>query len=521
MMKKILLTTIHRPLGINSDTCTKNIQAEMYHAQITLAQGIFSIRSICTGWGLDFIAANLKTPTTVLHYPTIKILLKELKKGYDYVGISFVICAFPKAIELCKLVRREAPGTKIALGGYGTVLQECNQYADYVCREEGVNFFKRLLEEEEVDTFKIPQIKRKLSVMSVTTRPEAIIPTGLGCSRGCDFCCTSHFFNRKHVPLLKTGREIHEAIQSIDFNKSTFRNIGIIDEDFLEDRKRIEEMAQLNAMQIDRPIMFSCLTSLKSLSQYTVEELLSMGLSGAWVGIESQKADYPKLKNINAGKVFSTLKKVGINMLASIIIGYDWHDENAIEEDFQYLLSLKPTLSQIMIYSPCPQTPLYNRLAKQNRLLDVPYKFHDGFHLLFKHPNFLPQRLEELILELFHREYEELGPSIFRVLEVQLMGYESLKDSANPLFRTRAREYKRLCLEIYPLLKIGIQKAPSPKIKKYLKILRERVENQFRISTVDKLKENAAYVLSVYTNLSNWIMPHRQPHTEVHRYHFL
>ena len=37
---------------------------------------------------------------------------------------------------------------------------------------------------------------------------------GLGCSRGCDFCCTSHFFDRKHVALLKSGRDLHEAMRA-------------------------------------------------------------------------------------------------------------------------------------------------------------------------------------------------------------------------------------------------------------------------------------------------------------------
>ena len=77
MQLKVLLTTIDQPLGIESETCTKNIQAEMYHAQVTLAQGPFSIRAICTGWGLEFIAVNLNTPTTVMHYPTRKKLIKD------------------------------------------------------------------------------------------------------------------------------------------------------------------------------------------------------------------------------------------------------------------------------------------------------------------------------------------------------------------------------------------------------------------------------------------------------------
>lgn len=519
-MKKVLLATVHRPLGIENETCTKNIQAELYHAQITMAQGPFSIRAVCTGWGLEFIAVNLNAPTTILHYPTKRALIKELKKGYDYIGIGFVICTFPKAKELCELVRQYAPEAKIVLGGYGTVLKECDQFADYICREEGVNYFKRLLNEEEVDTFKIPLIKRDYKVMSVSSQPEAVLPTGLGCSRGCDFCCTSHFFDRRYYPLIKTGREIHEAILSLDFEKDTFRNIAIIDEDFLLDRKKIVEMAQLNAQEIEKPIFFSCSTSLKSLSQYTLEELVLMGLTGVFVGVESKKSDYPKLKNLDAAKMMSGMKSVGISILISVIIGYDWHDEDAIEEDFQYLLSLKPTLSQIMLYSPCPQTPLYKRMIEESRILDIPYKFQDGFHTLFKHPHFSPDELEKILNQLIQREHEELGPSIFRILELQLTGYKSLKDSPHPLIRVRSKHHKRLCLEIYPLLKTGIKRAPSQKVRKYLKDLKERVENQFHISSLNKIKECIAPILYFYTGQRSKFISLQQPQTGIRRYNF-
>ena len=519
-MKKILLTTIHRPLGVENETCTKNITAEAYHAQITLLQGPLGIRASRLGIGLDFIAANLKNPTTVLHYPTKRTLIKELKKGYDYIGISFIICTFPKAKELCELVRIHSPKTQIVLGGYGTVLKECDQLADHVCREEGVNYFRRLLGQEEVNTFNIPVITRGNEIMSVTTRPESIIPTGLGCSLGCDFCCTSHFFKRQYIPLIHTGRDIHKVMHSVNSGKTKLRNIGIIDEDFLADRKKIMEMAQLNAQEIEKPILFSCFATLKSLSQYTLEEFILMGLSGVWVGIESKRADYYKLKDIDAAQLISSLKSIGIIVLVSMIIGYDWHDEETIEEDFRYLLSLKPALSQIMIYSPCPQTPLHSKLLRENRLLNIPFKYHDGFHVLFRHPNFKPRELETLLLELIRREHEEFGPSIFRILEVQPAGYESLKDSSHPLFRARAREHQRLCLEIFPLLKLGIKKAPSQKVKEYLKNLRDRMESLFHVSILDKLKEFSVPTLYYYTDLkdrTNWL---RQPKTEINRYNF-
>jgi radical SAM superfamily enzyme YgiQ (UPF0313 family) len=517
-MKRILLTTIHRPLGVESETCTENIQVEMYHAQVTLAQGPFSIRSVCTGWGQEFIAANLDAPTTVLHYPTERRFIHELKKGYDFVGIGFVICTFPKAIELCKIAKRVSPKTKIVLGGYGTVLGECDQYADYVCREEGVAFFKRLLGESTRARLISPPIIRRLKVLSITTRPEAIIAIGLGCSRGCEFCCTSHFYDRQHIPLLKTGREIHEAMCSAPFQRASFRNIGVIDEDFLADRNRIDEMIPLNAAEIDKPILFSCLTSLKSIAQYTIDELLSMGLAGVWVGIESRRAQYDKLKGLNAHGILDQLKQVGIIPLTSMIIGYDWHDERTIEEDFQYLWSLRPAFSQLMIYSPCPGTPLYEQMQKKGRLRSVPYKNVDGFHALFEHPYLSTERLESLVKEFFRREYEELGPSVCRVLEIELQGYKTLCNHPNTLFRIRAREYKKFCLEIYPLLKTAIRRAPSEKVQRTLRALKEEVEETFKIPLTAIMKEAAVPFLAMYTDVKDHIFPHPQPPTLVHQY---
>ena len=120
---------------------------------------------------------------------------------------------------------------------------------------------------------------------------------------------------------------------------------------------------------------------------------------------------------------------------------------------------------------------------------------------MFKHPHFTSEEIEKLLMELFKREYEELGPSIFRIQNVQLQGYHYLHETENPLFKARRRENKRLCLDIYPLLKTGIRKAPSEKVRKQLIELRQRVEDTFQISTADKIKENFAPLLYLISKM--------------------
>ena len=151
-------------------------------------------------------------------------------------------------------------------------------------------------------------------------------------------------------------------------------------------------------------------------------------------------------------------------------------------------------------------------------MLEIPYLKRDGFHLMFKHPHFSGERIEKLLLELFHREYEELGPSIFRIQDVQLQGYNYLEGTNNPQFMARRRENKRLCMDIYPLLKTGINKAPSPKVRNQLIELKNRTEHTFQIRRSDKIKENLAPVLYYISKLKSFLDLKPSVRSEKHTY---
>src|SRR3989338_7013001 len=122
-MKKLLLTSVCRPLGPRYGD-GKSVGYELMHGQVTRAQGIFSLRSIIHHFSLEYTAHNLDTPTIVLQYPSEKEFIRELKQGYDFVGISFVLSTFHRMKRMVALVRKHSPNSKIILGGYGTVLSD-------------------------------------------------------------------------------------------------------------------------------------------------------------------------------------------------------------------------------------------------------------------------------------------------------------------------------------------------------------------------------------------------------------
>ncbi len=206
-MPRVLLTSVCRPLGERYGDAP-SVGYELLFGQVTRAQGLFSPRANHVQFSLEYVAENLDAPATVLHYPSRRELVDELARGYDVVGVSFVLSTFHRMKEVVALVREHSPSATIVLGGYGTVLSDdvLRPYADHVCREEGAGYMRRLLgETTAAPPLKHPLVVSRLRLFGREVSRTGMVFAGLGCPNGCDFCCTSHFFKRKHIRLLPTG----------------------------------------------------------------------------------------------------------------------------------------------------------------------------------------------------------------------------------------------------------------------------------------------------------------------------
>src|ERR1700690_742770 len=92
---KVLLTSICRPLGEKYGDAP-SVGYELLFGQVTRAQGAFSPRANHIHFSLEYIAENLDAPSVVLQYPSKRELIRELKRGYDYVGVSFLLALMHK-----------------------------------------------------------------------------------------------------------------------------------------------------------------------------------------------------------------------------------------------------------------------------------------------------------------------------------------------------------------------------------------------------------------------------------------
>jgi radical SAM superfamily enzyme YgiQ (UPF0313 family) len=442
---KVLLSSVCAPFGQKHGDGFL-VRHEAVH-QLTWAHEVFKLYGTNTQWGIDFIAQNLKTPTTTLHYPTMEQFIEELKKGYDYVGISFVAPTFHKMTPMVEAIRKYSPSSKIVLGGYGTVLGDTlTPYADFICQGEGVEFMRNLLGEPVDAPIEQPIITEYMSYFLpfLPVRGSyAHIFAGLGCPNGCEFCATSAYFKRKHIKLLPDGPSVVRAIERVREKHPDMVDFWVTDEDFLLNPARGKGFLEALRASDLPPLSISIFGSVKAISQYTAEELVEMGIERIWIGYEAKGAGYDKMKGRTYRELFTDLHNHGIAVLASVILGYDYQTREDILDEFEDLISLRPSICQFLILSGTIGTPLYSRLLAEGRFLPEvldDLKRHDGFLTGHTRPKISVEELNELESYLCKEEFRRLGPTMFRFAEDFLTGYENLKDHPNPRIRAKAQK---------------------------------------------------------------------------------
>ena len=146
--RKILLTGVFGPFGVDDEFGRKENIMELFHNQVTKAQGVASFRFHHRSFGLYFIAANIDADVTVLDFPSRTRFAREVRRGgYDIVGISFIAPNRDKAAEMARVVRSLSPGSEIILGGHGAAIEgvEHEIDCDHVVKGEGIRWLRRHL----------------------------------------------------------------------------------------------------------------------------------------------------------------------------------------------------------------------------------------------------------------------------------------------------------------------------------------------------------------------------------------
>ena len=447
---RVLLTSVFGPYAQDDEFGSRSINPmELYHNQVTREQGSFSLRMFHRSWGLMMIQRNISAPSTLLDFPTLERFECELSStDYDIVGISGIIPNFGKVREMCRVVRRLSPNATIIVGGHVAAIPGLDKLidADYVVRGEGISWMRRYLGEDPDAPIDHPEILSGFGMRVLgmrvpdNTRDTAatIIPS-VGCPMGCNFCTTSAFFGGKgkSVNFYESGDQIFEVMQHMEhsMNVSSF---FIMDENFLLNRPRAMQL--LDRMKAaGKSWSLYVFSSVNAIRKYTMEELVQLGVSWIWLGLESPKSTYAKLQNSDTQALAADLRQHGIKLLGSTIVGLEHHTPENIAQEIEYAVSHCTDFHQFMLYTPVPGTPLFAQMQEEGRMLEGIdlADIHGQFKFNFEHAAISREESKRLLDWAFRFDLERNGPSLFRICETIFQGWKRYHN--HPDLRVRQR----------------------------------------------------------------------------------
>ena len=432
--QRILLSGVFGPFGVDDEFGRKENIMELYHNQVTKAQGPASFRFHHRSFGLYFIADNIDANVTVLDFPSREVFAREVERGgYDMVGISFITPNFDKAREMARIVREKSPRTEIILGGHGAAIEGVEELidCDHVVKGEGIRWMREHLGQDPDAPIRHPALPSAewMNILGVPLRNAAsLLVPGVGCVNGCSFCSTSHFFGKSYTPFLDSGKALFETASRIADERGT-DSFFVMDENFLKNHERaLDLLSEMERHQ--RFFRFHIFSSAEAITAFGIDNMVRLGVDMVWIGFESRSRQslFAKNHGIDARTLVQDLRNRGIAVLASGILCMEHHTPDNIQEDIDFLVGLEADFVQFMLLTPLPVTALYRDHQRRGLLrMDLSFQeWHGQKRLSFRHPAFTDDDAERWINRAFRQDYEQNSSSMFRMAETAVRGYEHL-----------------------------------------------------------------------------------------------
>jgi hypothetical protein len=192
----------------------------------------------------------------------------------------------------------------------------------------------------------------------------------------------------------------------------------VMDENFPLHRAR--------AMQLLAPHEGSAVfASANAIQKYTPQELVELGISWLWMGLESPHSHFTKLQGTDTRQLTGELREHGIRVQGSTIIGLEHHTRENIAAEINYAVDHRTNFHQFMLYTPVPGTPLYQEMSDQGRMLEnVDFAdIHGQDKFNFRHSALSREDSKRFLDWAFRRDFEQNGPSLYRMCRTMLQGW--------------------------------------------------------------------------------------------------
>lgn len=332
--------------------------------------------------------AGMTPPEHTCQYLEIEDIRKldALPDDYDLVAISSFTAQIAEGYELAD--RYRARGIPTVMGGLHVtaVPDEAAQHADAVVVGEGESVWPNVLADAQAgrlqplyqadgrfDLAHSPMPAFHLLEMDKYNR--LTVQASRGCPRHCEFCASSVLISSryKQKPSDRVLAEIDRICQLWD---RPFLELAD-DNAFVNHHYWKPLLAEMR----ERHVRWFAETDL---SIHENEELLELlhgsGCAEVLIGLESPvetglaglelHADWKRHQCAHYREAIGRIQSHGIRVNGCFVLGLDGHTPEIFDEVYRFAEATELFDVQITLQTPFPGTPLYNRLKRQNRLLD-------------------------------------------------------------------------------------------------------------------------------------------------------
>jgi radical SAM superfamily enzyme YgiQ (UPF0313 family) len=344
----------------------------------------------------------------------------------DLVAISTFSAQIFEAYVIADRLR--SAGVKVAMGGlHVSVLpDEALEHADFVIVGEGENVWPAVVEAAardqrqaifhasdfaKVDVAKLPT--PRFDLLSPERYNRFTVQTSRGCPWRCEFCASTVMLAEKYRrrPIDHIVRDIR-AIQQI----SPGAFIEFADDNTFVDKSWGKDLCRALA-----PLNIKWFTE-TDIAVAQDEELLELmnraGCRQVLIGLESPSPS--ALRGIEMRRdikarwandytdAIAQIQSHGITVNGCFVLGLDGHDTSVFDDVERFAIESGLYDVQITLLTAFPGTPLYDRLLRENRILQPNrWDLCTLFDVNYQPAQMTPQDLREGIYSLAPRLYDD------------------------------------------------------------------------------------------------------------------
>lgn len=322
----------------------------------------------------------------------------------DLVGITVITGTAVRAYELADSVRGR--GVPVVLGGPHVTLipEDAQPHADAVVVGYAEDTWPELLCD-----FAAGQMKPRYVMdpnISLANRPfpkrdmmkkqhyltTHVFEATRSCIHYCEFCVAPVAWGQK--PFLKPVEEV-----AADIRQHWSRRIMFVDLNLISDTDYATRLFE--ALIPLKVHWFGLTTTLLNRDKELLRLAARSGCTGLLMGFESIRGDNQRLmkKGFNTPEeyrlIVEELHRHRITLMACFTFGLDHDTPEVFMETARFAVEAHIDLPRYAIVTPFPNTALYNRLEKEDRILTRNWELYDAQHVVFQPKQMSVEQLYE------------------------------------------------------------------------------------------------------------------------------